>query len=102
MARNVRGRSRPSRVTLGHMTERTAELLDEVLKLTHAERAEFAALLLSSLRDDEVTMDPAAVDAAWEEEIRRRADRVHAGEPGIPWERVRAEAEERLRARRPK
>lgn len=84
------------------MTERTAELLDEVLKLTHAERAEFAALLLASLRDDEVTMDPAAVDAAWKEEIRRRADRVHAGEPGIPWERVRAEAEERLRARRPK
>jgi putative addiction module component (TIGR02574 family) len=75
------------------MTERAAHLLDEVLKLTQAERAEIASSLLTSLDDDEADMDQAAVDAAWKDEIRRRADRVLAGEPGIAWEQVRAEAE---------
>jgi putative addiction module component (TIGR02574 family) len=83
------------------MTDRASQLLAEVLELSQAERAEIATTLLTSLHDGERSLDADAVDAAWTAEIRRRVDRVLAGEPGIPWEKVRAEGQARLRARRP-
>lgn len=83
------------------MTDRAAQLLDEVLKLSEAERVAIADAVYASLEGPEPSAEEqAAIDAAWREEIRRRFDRVMAGEPGIPWEQVRAEAEERLRRRR--
>ncbi len=61
------------------------------------ERADVAAQLLASL-DDAAAADPAEVEAAWAEEIERRARRVMAGETaGVPWEDVRRRAEAELR-----
>lgn len=63
------------------------------------ERADVAAQLLASL-DEAASADPAEVEAAWAEEIERRARRVMAGETaGIPWEDVRRRAEAELRQR---
>jgi putative addiction module component (TIGR02574 family) len=61
------------------------------------ERADLAAELLASL-DDAAGEDPAEVEAAWAEEIERRARRVISGESvGIPWDEVRRRAEAALR-----
>lgn len=81
------------------MSARTQELLREALALPVKERADVAAQLLASL-DDAAVDEPAAVEAAWAEEIERRARRVLSGEsPGIPWEDVRRRAEAELRRR---
>lgn len=81
------------------MSPRAQELLREALALPVKERADVAAQLLASL-DDAAPADPAEVEAAWAEEIERRARRVMAGETaGIPWEDVRRRAEAELRRR---
>ena len=75
------------------MTDRTRELLAEVLKLPLQERAVFAAEVLASIDGDE----DAGAEAAWLAEIERRGRRVLSGESqGIPWEQVRARIEQRL------
>jgi putative addiction module component (TIGR02574 family) len=75
------------------MTNRTEELLAEVLKLPLPERAALAAEVLASM-DGEADAD---VEAAWLAEIERRGRRVLAGESqGIPWEQVSARIEGRL------
>ena len=75
------------------MTNRTEELLAEVLKLPLSERAALAAEVLASM-DGEADAD---VEAAWLVEIERRGRRVLAGESqGIPWEQVSARIEKRL------
>ena len=79
------------------MSPRAQELLREALALPVKERADVAAQLLASL-DDAAAEDPAEVEAAWAEEIERRARRVIAGETaGIPWEEVRRRTEADLR-----
>ena len=71
----------------------------EALELPVTERADLAAELLASL-DDGPPEDRAAVEAAWAEEIERRARRAMSGESaGIPWEEVRRRAEAELRRR---
>ncbi len=81
------------------MSARTQELLREALALPVNERADVAAQLLASL-DDAAADNPAEVEAAWAEEIERRARRVLAGDTsGIPWEDVRRRAEAELRRR---
>jgi putative addiction module component (TIGR02574 family) len=69
-----------------------SELLNEALGLSADDRADLAAELLASLdgpRD-------ASAPAAWTDEIRRRVDRVVAGEAtGTPWPSLR----EKLRRR---
>lgn len=50
-------------------------LLQEALKLPHAERADFAAELLASL-DEEPAESLEEVERAWAAEIERRARRV--------------------------
>lgn len=73
--------------------------MQQVLALPVKERADVAAQLLASL-DDAVADDPNEVEAAWAEEIERRARRVLAGETaGIPWDEVRRRAEAELRRR---
>ncbi len=78
------------------MTSRVQELLREALTWPPKERADVAAELLASL--DEPDSDPTAVEAAWAEEIERRARRALAGESqGIPWDEVRRRADADLR-----
>lgn len=79
------------------MTDRAAQLVDQALKLTQAERAEIAARLLETLDPDSASED--SVDAAWAPEIRRRAERVLDGEPGVPWPEAKARILEKLRQR---
>ena len=69
------------------MTARAAHLIHEALQLTPEERADMAAELLASLDEPE----DADVDAAWAEEIERRARKVLAGESsGTDWAEARA------------
>ena len=71
------------------------ELEAEVLKLPSQERARLAHRLIVSL-DEDADEDPAEVERAWEEEIRRRLAELDAGTAElIPAEEVFAE----LRAR---
>ena len=79
------------------MTDAAQHLLDQALKLSHKERAALAADLLASLDSGVDSQDE--VDAAWAVEIRKRLERVRAGESGIPWESVQAEIEARLKER---
>ncbi|MBX3468470.1 MAG: addiction module protein [Planctomycetes bacterium] len=76
------------------MTDRSRELLAEVLRLPLPERAEFAAEVLASIDGE----DDADAEAAWLAEIERRGRRVLSGQSqGRPWEEVRARIEGRLR-----
>jgi putative addiction module component (TIGR02574 family) len=50
----------------------------EVLNLPMAQRAALARALIHSF-DDDADADPAAIEAAWAEEIARRVAEVHAG-----------------------
>lgn len=78
------------------MTDRTRELLAEVLRLPVTERAAFAAEVLASVDGEE----DADADAAWLAEIERRGRRVLAGQSqGVPWEEVRSRIEQRLKQR---
>jgi len=73
------------------MTRHT--LLQEALKLPHAERADVAAELLASL-DDDASDDLEDVEKAWPVEIERRARRVLTGESvGAPWSEVKRRIE---------
>ena len=69
----------------------------EALELPVRERARLAHRLIASL-DEDATDDPAEVEGAWEEEIRRRVAEVEAGTADlIPAEQVFAELRARLR-----
>jgi len=57
----------------------TRDVLAEALKLPAEERARIARELILSLDDDDEE-DPAAVEAAWAQEIERRAVRALRGE----------------------
>jgi putative addiction module component (TIGR02574 family) len=78
------------------MTGRATQLLRDVLDLPNDERAAVVTELLASLDD----VDPRANDdmeAAWAEEIERRARRVLSSESaGTPWEEVRRSIEANL------
>ncbi|MGE0707920.1 MAG: addiction module protein [Planctomycetota bacterium] len=63
------------------------------------DREVLARDLILSL-EDEPYDPPEEVEAAWADEIRRRAAEVHAGQPGIPAEQVLEEARARLKERR--
>jgi len=54
------------------------ELLADVLKLPRDQRAELAHELLRSL-DERTADDSATTEAAWEEELCRRADEILSG-----------------------
>lgn len=78
------------------MTDRARAVLHEALTLPLADRASVAAELLASL-DDVPTEDAAAVQAAWAQEVERRARRVLSGEStGEPWGAVRERTARRL------
>ena len=58
------------------MTEDAERVKQEVLQLPEADRAELARLLIESLDESE---DQAIVEAAWDEELRRRVERIEQG-----------------------
>jgi putative addiction module component (TIGR02574 family) len=70
------------------MTRETSELLKKALALSTEERAQLVDSLLESL--EERQEDPAAVEAAWNDEIARRIAELDSGKAKtIPWEEVR-------------
>ncbi len=76
------------------MVARVSTLLHDALTLPDDERAELAAELLASL--DPAPTSGMDVDDAWRKEIDRRALAALSGEPGVPWEEVRANLTRRL------
>jgi putative addiction module component (TIGR02574 family) len=81
------------------MTGRATQLLRDVLELPTDERAAVVTELLASL-DDAEPLAGRDMEAAWAEEIERRARRVLSGESaGTPWEEVRHSIEANLRRR---
>jgi putative addiction module component (TIGR02574 family) len=71
------------------MTREAQELLQKALSLPDNERAELAGTLIESL---DTTVDPDA-DAAWQEEIARRASEVRSGKVAtVPWEETQLKA----------
>lgn len=73
------------------------QLETEALELSLPERAHLARRLIASL-DEGIDEDPAEVERAWEEEIRRRLEEYRAGKvQAIPAGEVFAEARARLR-----
>jgi putative addiction module component (TIGR02574 family) len=78
------------------MTKTGQKVLDEALQLDLTERAELAAELLASLDGE----PDAEVEAAWAEEIERRAARARSGQDvGRPWAQVRDAAKDALSKR---
>lgn len=68
----------------------------DALELPPHERALLARRLIASLDGEDE--DPAAVERAWEEEIRRRVDEYHSGGvQAVPVSEVLARARARLR-----
>jgi putative addiction module component (TIGR02574 family) len=73
------------------------EILPAALALSTKERARLARDLLASLRG----ADDGDTDAAWAEEIDRRAQEVESGTAKlVDWDTVRDQIAQRLRARR--
>ena len=71
------------------MSEKATTLLKEALALPANERAELASSLIDSL-DSTCDED---VEAAWQEEIARRIERLRSGTARtIPWEEVQKKA----------
>jgi putative addiction module component (TIGR02574 family) len=77
------------------MTQEATELLKKALTLSAEERAQLVDSLLESL--DEPREDPAVVEAAWNDEIRRRIEDLDSGKAKpVPWEEVRRRASAKL------
>ena len=71
------------------MTQEAAELLKKALALPVEERADLASTLIDSL---DAIIDE-NVEAAWQDEIRRRIEDVRSGKvSSIPWDDVREKA----------
>lgn len=71
------------------MTHEAKALLEKALALPDNERAELAGNLIASL---DTTVD-ADADAAWQEEVVRRAQEVRSGAVAtVPWEEVQRKA----------
>lgn len=86
--------------TRSFMTRKAENLLEAALKLPQTERAALASALLRSLDEDDsaVGVDEADIEAAWAEELRRRADDLRSGRVAtVPWDQVKADLEARIR-----
>ena len=73
------------------------ELLEQALQLPADEREKIARALYESLADEEDDEDPAEVEAAWAEEIKRRVEEIRNGTVEmIPADEVFAEMRARF------
>ena len=78
------------------MTHEAKALLEKALALPDNERAELAGSLIASL---DTNVDPDA-DAAWQEEVARRAQEVRSGAVAtVSWEVVQRKARTLLHGR---
>ena len=69
-----------------HMSSTVAEVLKQALALDEEDRASVAGALIESLQTD---VDPGA-EEAWDEEIRRRLEKLDRGAAKLtPWSEVR-------------
>jgi putative addiction module component (TIGR02574 family) len=83
------------------MSDHVHAVLEQAKRLTADERIELARELLSSVDEDEEAGTPEEIEAAWDDEIRRRDEQVLAGGGGAhDAEGVLAEAERIIRAKR--
>lgn len=86
---------------LGCMSGHIEAVLEQAKRLTAEERLKLARELLASVDEDEEEGTPAEIEAAWNDEIRRRDEQVLAGGGGAhDADDVLAEAERLLRAAR--
>jgi putative addiction module component (TIGR02574 family) len=77
---------------VGQVTPQVSELLEKALGLSTHDRGLLAARLIDSLDDEPVEE---GVEAAWEEEIKRRVDDIRSGRvKTIPGEQVLRELAE--------
>ena len=77
------------------MMHDATELLKRALALSEDERAELAGSLLESLGGP--AEDPAAVEAAWSEEIARRIEDLNSGKARtVSWDEVRRRISSKL------
>lgn len=76
-------------------------VLEQAKELTAQERIELARELLASVEEDEEAGTADDIEAAWDDEIRRRDEQVLAGGGGAhDAEDVLAEAERMIRSSR--
>lgn len=75
------------------MARHAEQVLKEALQLPEDERAELVCDLIDSFGAPQTSE---RTDEEWIAEIERRARAAIAGEPGIPWEEVRAAVKRRL------
>lgn len=75
------------------MTRHAEQVLRKALQLPEDERAELVCDLIDSFG---APKSSERTDEEWVAEIERRAQAAIAGEPGIPWEEVRAAVKRRL------
>jgi len=79
---------------MAHMSPELSKLLDEASMLPRDEQEILANSLLAELSEN----TPEEVQAAWDEEIRRRVDAIRSGKAKmIPLEEVRRRMAARLR-----
>ena len=77
------------------LSEAAEQLLEQASLLSVCERCEIARLLYESVADDDE--DPAEVEGAWAEEIKRRVEEIRTGAvETIPAEEVFAEMRARF------
>ena len=77
------------------MTQEATELLKKALTLSVEERVELANSLFESLAAAEE--DPAAVEAAWNDEIARRIADLDSGKAKtVPWHELRSRISAKL------
>jgi hypothetical protein len=65
------------------MTALAQRLLQQARRLSDRERAALASALLLTLDDDGEDLTPQAWEAAWDEEIQRRAAEVRSGKVAL-------------------
>lgn len=81
------------------MSQDAERILTEAMDLSIKERAAIAEQLIRSL--DGPADDDHNVEQAWDQEIKKRIDEIDSGKVEmIPWEKVQADIEEKLRAKR--
>lgn len=79
------------------LSEAAEQVLDQALQLPLHERSMIARLLYESIADEEDDEDPAEVETAWAQEIKRRVEEIRTGAvETIPAEEVFAEMRARF------
>ena len=83
------------------MSGQVRAVLEQAKRLTADERIELARELLASVDEDEESGTPEEIDAAWNDENRRRDEQVLAGGGGAhDTDDVFAEADRIIRSKR--